>query len=127
MIYTKFTSDEFKTYTGKLLDARLAPEDDEAGKVDRFINRCVEDIQDFISANDFGHIDFNDISETQNAIINRASMMQADWILENSSFKNQSGYDATTGGYNNLADVEKRHIAPMAKKLLYSKIICSMR
>lgn len=127
MEYTKFTSDQFKVYTGKLLDSRLPGEDDESNKVERFINRCVEDIQDFIKSRDFGHIDFADISETQNEIINRAAMMQADWILENGDFRNQSAFDATTGLYANLADVSKRHIAPMAQKLLLSRIISSTR
>lgn len=127
MEFTKFTANEFKEYTGKLLDSRLPSEDDEAGKVERFIDRCVEDIQNYITEHDFGYIDFMDISTTQNAIINKAAMMQADWILENSDFRNDSGYDAVNGSYGNLAESVKRHIAPLAKKLLHSKIICSVR
>lgn len=127
MEYTKFTADEFKTYTGKLLDARLTGEDDETNKVERFINRCVEDIQDFVLENDFDHFDFNNVSETQNDIINKAAMMQAEWILENSDFRNLSGYDGTTGSYTSLNDIEKRHIAPKARHILLSKIICRSR
>ena len=110
-----------------LLDSRLDGLDDEANKVDRFIDRCVEDVQEFILQNDSGYIDFEDISETQNTIINKAAMIQAEWILANGDFRNQSGYDAINNTYTALSEVKKRHIAPKAKSLLLSKIICRVR
>lgn len=124
MEYTKFTSEQFKTYTGKLLDSRVPGDDDENTKVERFIDRCVEDIQEYIIGHDFGYVKFDDLTETQNDLINKAAMMQADWILENSDFRNLSGYDAVTGGFSSLADIEKRHIAPKAKRLLDSRVVC---
>lgn len=127
MQFTKFTEEEFKAYTGLDLNQRLDGDDDEEGKVTRFINRCSEDIKDFVIANDFGHIKFDNLSETQNEIINRACMMQGHWIITNGDFSNMSGFDAAGSSFGSLEETVKRIIAPKAKSLLMSRIISRVR
>jgi frataxin-like iron-binding protein CyaY len=125
MNYTPFTSEEFKTATGLLLDNRVEGLDDESTKVARFINDVCEQIKDYIIQNDFGHIDFEDISETQNSIINRAAMEQAKWVLSPSAgdARYMSGYNAVNNTLIPIDQINKIVICPTAKKLLLSRII----
>jgi hypothetical protein len=125
MIYTPFTSEEFKTATGLLLDNRVEGLDDESTKVARFINDVCEQIKDYIIQNDFGHVDLEDLSETQNAIINKAAMEQAKYILSDyaGDLRYMSGYNAVNNTIIPIEQINKTVICPTAKKILLSRII----
>ncbi len=123
MQFRKYTEEEFRNYSGLDLNARVPADDDEAGKVERFINRTVEYIEDFIRANHFATLDFNNLSENQNYFINKACMMQAEWMIANGDFGNLSAFDAGGTAFGSIDEVGRRIIAPKAQRLLYSRII----
>jgi hypothetical protein len=120
MEYTKFTSEDFLTYSGVILDDMVPDDSDISNKVTRFIDNVCEQILDFIRAN--SRSNFTNITTEQNDIINRAAMMQAEWVLKNGDLTVESGLNPISG-----ADVStqfrKLEISPRAKRLLLSTII----
>jgi len=120
MEYTKFTSDDFLTYTGRILDDLVPDDDDISNKTTRFITNVCDQITDYIASNSRG--DLTDITERQNTIINRAAMMQAEWVLKNGDLSVESGLNPISGADISV-QTRKLEISPRAKKLLEGTII----
>jgi len=127
-LYTKFTQTEFEAKYGINLDKAVQDEDQD-GKVTRFIARACDKVLDYISAND-NFIDgvtvetVAQITANQQTIINRAAMMQAKYILDNGDFSTLSGYSAVSGTKSmtdqQLAEIQ---LCQEAKNLLNDRLI----
>lgn len=128
ILYVKFTQAEFEARYGISLDKAVVDEDQD-GKVTRFIARAVEKVTDYIAAND-NYLDAFTLETTaqlttnQAAIINRAAMMQAKYMLDNGDFGTVSGYSAVSNT-KTLTDQDIAHIqvCQEAKNLLNDRII----
>jgi hypothetical protein len=120
MEYTKFTSEDFLAYSGVILEDAVPDDADISSKVTRFITNVCDQITDFIESN--SRADLTDITTEQNTIINRAAMMQAEWVLQNGDLSIQSGLNPISGADISV-QIRKLEISPKAKRLLLSSII----
>lgn len=128
VVYTRFTQTDFETRYGVNLDSAVQDADQD-GKITRFIDRAVERVLDYIAANDT-HIDTLSFETTaattanQNAIINRAAMIQAKYMLDNGDFSTVSGYSAVSGTKSLTdAQIAEMQLCQEAKNLLNDRII----
>lgn len=121
MTHTILTSDDFRTKTGYNLEQELPDDQDPSTKVDRFLLNIDTQIIDFIEANSRS-FDKTDLSQAQEDIINRAVVLQAEYVITNGDLRAKSGLNEITGA-DISAQLRKLEISPAAKRLLNQKII----
>ena len=121
MTHTILTSDDFRTKTGYNLEQELPDDQDPSTKVDRFLLNIDTQIIDFIEANSRG-FDKTDLSQAQEDIINRAVVLQAEYVITNGDLRAKSGLNEITGADISV-QLRKLEISPAAKRLLNQKII----
>lgn len=121
MTHTILTADDFRTKTGYNLEQELPDDQDPSTKVSRFLENVDTQIIDFIETNS-GGFDKTDITQTQEDIINRAVILQAEWVIQNGDLRIKSGLNEISGS-DISAQLRKLEICPAAKKLLNQRII----
>lgn len=119
---TNFTKEDFRQRYGYDLDQIVPDDHDPSSKVERAILDVVDLIKEHILKNSL-RFDFDDVSEEQNAYINKACMEQMAWEITSGGFQRDPGYNAISGTFVLLSEVEKRVIAPNAKRILNNHII----
>ena len=121
MTHTILTADDFRTKTGYNLEQELPDDQEPSTKVSRFLENVDTQIIDFIETNS-GGFDKTDITQTQEDIINRAVILQAEWVIQNGDLRIESGLNKISGS-DTSAQLRKLEISPAAKQLLKQRVI----
>ncbi|MDD5292855.1 MAG: hypothetical protein PHW40_00915 [Candidatus Izemoplasmatales bacterium] len=119
---TNFTKEDFRQRYGYDLEAIIPNDHDPSSKVDRAIADVVDLIKEHILKYT-RRFDFDDLSETQNEHINKACMEQLAWEIKTGGFQRDSGYNPISASLLPFPEIEKRVIAPNAKRILNNHII----
>lgn len=122
MAFIEFTKEDFRTRYGYDLDQIVPDDHDPSSKVERAITDVVELIKEHILKYTL-RFDFDSLSDEQNVYINNACMEQMAWEIKSGGFQRDPGYNAISGTLVPLAEIDKRVVAPNAKRILNNHII----
>jgi hypothetical protein len=119
---TNFTKEEFRQRYGYDLEAIVPDDHDPSSKVERAIADVVDLVKEHILKYTRS-FDFDDVEDAQNEYINKACSEQMAWEIKTGGFQRDSGYNAINGSLLPFPEIEKRVVAPNAKRILNNHII----
>ena len=121
MTHTILTADDFRTKTGYNLEQELPDDQEPSTKVSRFLTDVDTQIIDFLESYS-PSFDKTDLTQTQEDIINRAVVLQGEWIIQNGDYRIKSGLNEITGS-DTSAQLRKLELCPAAKRVLNQRIV----
>ena len=120
-LHTQYiTPDDFLTYFGIDLGARLKGDANPSDKADAFIMRIENRMEAFLNANFFKNvsIEYLNMSDYQKEKYRMALLEQAYYVFKNGDISVDSGYDPDKGEIINVKTLKNIVIAPNAKNYL---------
>lgn len=108
------TPSEFLNYWGIDLNARLRDDDEPSNKAERFLCRVERRLMNWIDANTYRNIAFEDLNGKQLEAWQLSILTQAMYIFKNSDIGLDSGYDPEHGIVAQKAQLEEIEICRQA-------------
>ena len=110
--------DDFNNYTGKNLNELLRAKANESNKCDLFLMYVEDCLLARVDAISFRLTSWDNISDYQRDCLQRALIIQAEYILRNSDLFTDSGYDIEKGEIISYDKIQEIAICPTSIDLL---------
>lgn len=115
--------DDYFNYTGKNLYRALKANDNESNKVDSFLMRIEDILLTKIDKMSFRIDDFNALTDFQKDCLQKAIILEVEYIIRNSDMFTDSGYDPEKGF---IADYDKIQNAALCQPAVDKLVICGL-